>query len=96
MSRYVLTPLAREDLFEISRHLHPRSPAAERKVRHRLRGAMRDIARFPGLGHQRDDLADESLRFLAVYSYLIIYRPGTRPVEIVRVLHGSRDVRSLI
>jgi len=26
---------------------------------------------------------------------LIIYRPDTRPLEILRVLHGKRDVKSV-
>jgi antitoxin ParD1/3/4/toxin ParE1/3/4 len=57
---------------------------------------MRKLARIPGMGHSREDLADESLRFWPVYSYLIIYRPESRPLEVVRVLHGSRDVRRIL
>ncbi len=48
------------------------------------------------MGHLREDLAEEPLRFWPVYSYLIIYRPDSRPLEIVRVLHGARDVRNLL
>ncbi len=48
------------------------------------------------MGHLRQDLADEPLRFWAVYSYLIIYREDSDPLEIVRVLHGARDVKSLL
>jgi len=50
----------------------------------------------PGIGHVRDDLADESLRVWAVFSYLIIYRTDTKPVQIIRVIHGARDVPSAI
>jgi antitoxin ParD1/3/4/toxin ParE1/3/4 len=57
---------------------------------------MRRLAEAPGLGHLRDDLTDEPLRFWAVYSYLIVYRPETDPLEIVRVLHGARDVRAVL
>ena len=32
----------------------------------------------------------------SVFSYLVIYRPDTTPLEIVRVLHGKRDVRRLL
>ena len=52
---------------------------------------MRRIAARPGLGHLREDLTDEPLRFLPVWSYLVIYRL-TDPVEVVRVVHGARDV----
>jgi plasmid stabilization system protein ParE len=36
------------------------------------------------------------LRFWTVYSYLIIYRAEARPLEIVRVLHASRDIQKLL
>ena len=48
------------------------------------------------MGHLREDLAREPLRFWPVYSYLIIYRPDSRSLEIVRVLHGARDVKNLL
>jgi plasmid stabilization system protein ParE len=53
---------------------------------------MRRLAAFPRIGHIREDVADESLRFWSVYSYLIAYRPERKPIEIVRVLHGARDI----
>lgn len=43
--------------------------------------------------HLRPDLTPEDVRFWSVFKYLVIYRPGTKPLEIVRVLHGNRDVR---
>jgi plasmid stabilization system protein ParE len=43
---------------------------------------MRKLAEYPGMGHLREDLADEPLRFWPLYSYLIIYRAAARPIEI--------------
>ena len=57
---------------------------------------MRLLAERPGVGHLRTDLADEFVRFWPVFSYLVIYRPDTKPIEIIRVLHGKRDVRRLL
>jgi antitoxin ParD1/3/4/toxin ParE1/3/4 len=57
---------------------------------------MSRLAEMPLLGHLRQDLTDEGLRFWQVYSYLIVYRPETRPLQVVRVLHASRDVRRLL
>lgn len=57
---------------------------------------MRRIGSLPGIGHLRLDLADEALRFFRVYKYLIIYRPETTPVQVVRVLHGARDVQAIL
>ena len=35
---------------------------------------MVKVAKNPGVGHWREDLADKRHRFLLVYSYLIVYR----------------------
>lgn len=48
------------------------------------------------MGHLREDLTRRPFRFWPVYSYLIVYRPETRPIQILRVLHGARDVKSLL
>jgi antitoxin ParD1/3/4/toxin ParE1/3/4 len=96
MNRFVLTSAAREDLREISEFIREDSPAAARRVRAKLRDAMVKLSDLPSMGHYREDLADEPLRFWPVYSYLIIYRPETRPLQILRVLHGARDVRSIL
>ena len=42
----------------------------------------------------RDELA-EGLRSFAVGRYVIFYRPISEGVEIVRVLHGSRDIDAI-
>jgi plasmid stabilization system protein ParE len=57
---------------------------------------MRRLAEMPELGHFREDLADEPLRFWPVHSYLIIYRPDRKPLEVVRVLSGYRDIAELL
>ena len=41
------------------------------------------LAKRPQVGHWRTDLASEPLRFWPIYSYLIIYRPDSKPIEIV-------------
>jgi antitoxin ParD1/3/4/toxin ParE1/3/4 len=51
---------------------------------------------MPGVGHWRRDLTNEPVKFFAVYSYLIVYRPETRPLEVVAILHGRRDVAELL
>jgi len=71
MSRYILTEPAAGDLREIVAYLSERSPVAARRVRGELRAAMQRLARFPHIGHLREDLTDEPLRFWSVYSYLI-------------------------
>jgi plasmid stabilization system protein ParE len=54
------------------------------------------VTDFPEIGHLRADLAEELLRFWPVSSYLIVVRADLTPLQIVRVLHASRDVRTLL
>lgn len=96
MGRFVLSPEARDDLRDITDFIAKDSPAAARRVLDELRSAMRRLAEMPEMGHLREDLADELLRFWPVRSYLIIYRPDRSPLEIVRVLSGYRDVAELL
>lgn len=96
MSRFVLTKAARADLDEIFEHIARDNPNAASRVLEKLREAMQMLARSPKIGHYRRDLASEPVRFWSVYSYLVIYRAETRPLEVVRVLHASRDVRTIL
>ncbi len=96
MSDYVLTPLAEDDLLEIGRYIANDSLEGASRVLNELHQAMTLLARQPLIGHRRPDLAAEPYRFWPVFSYLIVYRPDTTPVQIVRVVHGARDVRSLL
>ena len=95
MKRYILSPAATADIEQIETFLDEHAPHATDSVLSRIRAAMRQIASTPGIGHPRKDLADESLRFVAVWSYMVVYRL-TSPVEVVRVVHGARDVARVL
>ena len=57
---------------------------------------MQKLAELPGMGRTRLALADESHRFWVINPYLIVYRPETSPLQIIRVLHGARDIENLL
>ena len=96
MGRYLLTDSAKADIREIVEYIRQRSPSAATRVQSELRAQMRRLADYPGIGHRRLDLAGDDLRFSSVYSYLIIYLPETRPLQIIRVVHGARDVKRIL
>jgi toxin ParE1/3/4 len=52
------------------------------------------LADFPGMGAIREDLGP-SIRTFPVGNYLIIYRPTKGGIELLRVVHGARDLRKL-
>ena len=97
MRRYLLAPAAALDLVEIWRFLKNKATV---EIADRVERAIREkivfLARMPGAGHWRKDLTDVSVRFFAVYSYLIVYRPETKPLQVLAILHGSRDVEHIL
>lgn len=95
MSTYILSAKARLDLQLIWNHVAAESIDAADKVKHELRHAMEQLSQMPGMGHRRSDVQDPRFRFWPIYSYLIAYYPDTRPLQVVRVVHGSRDMRRL-
>jgi plasmid stabilization system protein ParE len=50
---------------------------------------------MPGMGHKRADLTPRDVLFWPVHSYLVIYC-ASKPLRIVRVIHGKRDVKRLL
>lgn len=96
MSEFVLTPAAEGDLLKILEYLEGDNPSAVLRVVDALDDAMHLLADNPGIGHLRPDLTHRDVRFWSVFKYLVIYRPDTKPLEIVRVLHGSQDVKHLL
>jgi len=97
MGRYFITPAADVDLEEIWQFVsRTASDARADALEEELHGAMCKLADSPGMGHVRDDLADESLRIWNVHQFLIVYRAGELPIQIVRVLHGARDVQAIL
>lgn len=94
---YRLTPAADADLDELWTYVATNSGRAEAdSLEDKLHAAMHQLGTMPGMGHRREDLADEPLRFWSVHRVLIIYRAETSPIQVVRVLHGARDVRAVL
>ena len=95
--RYVLAPEAAADLVEIWRYI---AKNANLQMADRVESVIREkivfLAGRLGAGHWRRDLTDEPVKFFPVYSYLIIYRPETSPLQVVAIIHGRRDVEELL
>ena len=96
MKRYVLTPSAKRDVNDIWDYIANDSIEAADRVLDALESAMVKLAKTPGVGHWREELADKRHRFFLVYSYLIVYRHEAKPLQFVRILHAARDVQSVL
>ncbi len=95
MSDFVLTPAAQADVLRIIDFLEGDNPSAILKVVDAFDDAMQLLAENPMIGHIRRDLAGDDVRFWPV-KYLIVYHPETTPLQVVRVLHGRRDLKALL
>jgi plasmid stabilization system protein ParE len=62
----------------------------------KLFDAFEALGSRPGMGHKREDLNDYPALFWPVGSYVIIYRAEHRPIEIVAVTQGSRDIPAFL
>jgi plasmid stabilization system protein ParE len=96
MRRFRLAPEARHDIGEIWTFIARDNIEAAAGVREGIRDACRRLARHSYIGHRRDDLTTrEDVLFWPVHSY-ILYRPNSQPLEILRVLHGHRNVIGIL
>jgi len=94
---YLLTPAARDDIGEIRLYIASDNPAAADALEDEFFAVFERLIVNPDLGHLRRDLTDKPVRFFTVRrQYLVVYVPDTRPLEIIRVLHGARDAEALL
>ena len=95
--RYVLAPEAALDLFHIWHYIQQESSLT---TADRVESVIRDkfvfLSERPGAGHWRKNLTDQPVKFFPIYSYLIVYRPETKPLQIVSVLHGHRNIEEIL
>ncbi len=96
MAEFFYSPAARLDLLEIWEYIARDNLDAADRVEQEIKEAVLMLSKQPELGHWRSDLTSKPVRFWCVYSYLIIYDPTTRPLEVVRILSGYRDITELL
>ncbi len=98
MRGWVLSPAAFDDLDEILAFVESDSGSAASADRllGDFRAAFELVASQPEAGLLRDDLTGTAVRWWLVHRYLVLYAPDTRPVRIVRVIHGARALGAIL
>ena len=95
--RYRLTPEARFDLFALWEYIARDNVTAADRVVRRLDRAFHLLAVFPKKGHKRADVhSSRPILFWPVGAYVIVYEPEPKPLVIVRIVHGARDLNALL
>ena len=92
------SPLARRDLVEHYVHIGLDSVAAADRFIEAVESTFATLAEFPNMGRAWSSRRPR-LRGLRVspvvgfHNVLIFYRPVPKGIEMVRVLHGARDLK---
>jgi toxin ParE1/3/4 len=93
MGTAVWTPAAEQDLENIFLYIgrEKLSPTAAARVVREISEKADFYSTQPVLAEARPELGAD-LRAFYVHRYVIVYRPSTDGIEVLRVIHGSRDV----
>ena len=91
MLAIVLTPSANEDLEEIWMFIAADNPAQADDFIDLIDEKFQNLSRQPGLGRRREELV-AGLRSFPVGRYVIFYLQVQDSLQIVRILHGARDL----
>lgn len=93
MSRlFLLTPEAKSDLKQVLLDIAEDSPDTAERLRQEFYEGLQGLARSPGIGHYHDELLSRKYRFWNFYSYVVVYVWEARPIEVISVVHGARDL----
>ena len=82
------------DLIEIWETIADDSPANATRFLDLVDDRLGGLARQPAMGRARDELADQ-LRSFPIGRYVAYYVPLADGIDLVRMLHGSRDISEL-
>jgi toxin ParE1/3/4 len=91
----VLQPRAKADLSEIWQFIAEDSDDQADAFIDLIDQKFQLLAQQSGLGRRREELA-EGLRSFPVGRYVIFYLPVPGGVQIVRLLHGARDIEAAV
>jgi toxin ParE1/3/4 len=85
---------ARGDLADIWWFIAQNNEPAADKIITTITKKFDELVVSPGMGRKRNELSP-GLRSFPIGKYLILYQPIEDGIEIVRVVHGARDIEEL-
>jgi toxin ParE1/3/4 len=88
------TPEARADLREIALRIADRNPVRALTYADEIEARANRLGEFPRAGPPRPQWG-EYIRIAVHGKYLIVYRVRDETVQILRIVHGARDLDTL-
>ena len=95
MNSISLTPQAVQDLDDIWDYIAEDSPDRATAFLQSIEEKILNLAETPHIGRARPELLS-LLRSFPIGKYVIFYQPIDNGIEVVRVLHGSRDINDIL
>ena len=93
---YSVSAEAQNDLFEIWRRIAGDSVTLANRIEGEFYVLFASLGRMPGQGHSRRELTSRPVLFFPLYSFLVVYEPHVRPVRIMAVVRGKRDLKKIL
>ncbi|MYL85219.1 type II toxin-antitoxin system RelE/ParE family toxin [Desulfovibrio aerotolerans] len=94
MVQIIRSPRAKSDLIDIWDYIAEDSEERADSFVAKIHEKFLLLAGRPVIGRVRDEL-EKNIRSFPIGKYIIFYRPIADGIEVVRVLHGSRDLDAL-
>lgn len=94
MSYFKMLRKAEDDLLDIWLYIAEDNTQAADRVLRSINEKCHLLSQNSKLGPARPDIAP-GMRYFVVGSYLVLYREIAEGIEVVRVLHGARNLNAL-
>jgi len=91
VARFTRTAAAERDLSEIWEYIAEDNETAADKTLREIDAQCHVLGQYPKMGRDRSDIVP-GVRSFPVGKYLIFYRETGQGIEIIRVLHGARNL----
>ena len=94
MATILKRPRAELDLLDIWDYIADDSLDRADEFLDRVEGKLQTLARNPGLGRRQEELL-AGLHSFPIGNYVVFYREIENGIDVIRVLHGSRDIEDI-
>ncbi|MBW4510339.1 MAG: type II toxin-antitoxin system RelE/ParE family toxin [Scytonematopsis contorta HA4267-MV1] len=94
MSQYIISLPASRDLRDISEYFAQENVEAGERLLREFNHKCKQLANFPSIGRKDENLRPD-LRGIPLGGYIIFYQITDDGIEIVRVVSGRRDLKSI-
>lgn len=94
MSRLLIRPLAEQDLDGIWDYIAQQDEERAEAVLRTIYAKLGTLTHNAYIGRERPEIAS-GLRSFPVGRYVVFYEPLADGIEVLRVLHGARDIQDL-